>query len=208
MVIQRKKFSEIFSVINISRHEPREIFLIHGLFATPGFWIPALPLLRGFSVTLIGVNYRALFLECDYVQVQLKIDQLTSYLTKKAHGDSFAIAHSLGSIFFCGTDVLPLQAFSMAPPTSVEVRNFNFDDFFQQARIDGDKEMLSVGETAISYLSTSRFEKIIRGRATEFHALHDKIFPVELREEIHFYSGGHFEVVEGVSAILSYLELK
>lgn len=208
MGIQQKKFSEVVSVINISKHKPRDVILIHGLFATPGFWIPALPLLRDFSVTLVGVNYSAIFLEYEYKKIYAQVDQISLDLNKIVHGKGYVIAHSLGSIFFCGTEILRLPTFSMAPPVSVSNRTFSFDDFFEGAQIKSNEKMVAVGENAISYLSESCFEDAIVGRASRFYPLNDKVFPAASREKIETYPGGHFEVAQGISSILRYIDAK
>lgn len=82
----------MFSTFSLNKNKSKKIILIHGLFATSGYWLPYLSSLKDFNLIILNIDYIK-FLK----DPQKTLKKFTSELNK-FEDVSIIIAHSLGTI--------------------------------------------------------------------------------------------------------------
>ncbi|MYM41236.1 alpha/beta fold hydrolase [Duganella qianjiadongensis] len=77
----------------MNRKAARSMVLLHGLYTSAGYWLPYLPLLSGFRLILLTIDYQAIRDLPPYIA---RLEQLIEQLAE-GQADT-VIAHSLGCL--------------------------------------------------------------------------------------------------------------
>lgn len=102
----------MFTSYSLQRNKPKTVVLIHGLFATSGFWIPALKCFPQHRILLVNVDYEAYLRNEDSVarlgaflrQPELALDQSVEL-----------VGHSFGSVLVATVNVRAERRFHVCP---------------------------------------------------------------------------------------------
>lgn len=82
----------MISTFSLNKKKSKRIILIHGLFASSGYWLPYLSLLRDFNLIILNIDY-AKYLENPKKNINIFTSQLYEFQDAK-----IIISHSLGTI--------------------------------------------------------------------------------------------------------------
>jgi hypothetical protein len=184
----------------LGKRKPRQLVLIHGLFSNGAFWIPNLNILENFQVTLLSVDYAAVFKSgISLREVAERADKLVG--EKPAH----LIGHSFGS--WLG---LHLQSTfvsrSFICPTFASLE-FHAEPFCSEI---SRRTAIAVGEIAplvacaVQYKGRQAGELNYRTSDNFYLPRDDPYFRYAERfgkGATHEYSGGHFDVSGAVEMI-------
>ena len=81
-----------YTIINKSK--PDTIILIHGLYASSGYWLEYLKLFKNYKLFILNINYD------KYIHLDNSLDRLRSDLLSLPYprNNSIIISHSLGTV--------------------------------------------------------------------------------------------------------------
>ena len=83
----------MFEVISLSKSKTRSIILLHGLFTSPGFWLPYLKYFSNYNVILVDINYSLVSSIEDFMpDFKVKVESISQKKDLVA-----IISHSLGT---------------------------------------------------------------------------------------------------------------
>jgi hypothetical protein len=185
------KADKEFRVNILHRRRDRTCMLVHGMFASAGFWLPNLDLLRPLRLLIIGLNYHS---------PNFNSGRTISNLQKLIGSEnvSLIIAHSLG----CG----------IAKSLNIEGRVFNICDVTLAKSHDregflmalADKTNLAESKRSDYLAGASQVLKLSNGlRAQNCETLtpSDDVY-FEYPDQPNFI-GDHFEIRDAIKKIVS-----
>jgi hypothetical protein len=96
----------------LQRDKTRTVILIHGLFATSGFWLPALRYFPEHRIVLINVDYQR------YLETENALSLLDEYISQPKLGitdDVEVVGHSFGAVVTAMLSRPTAQRYHMCP---------------------------------------------------------------------------------------------
>jgi hypothetical protein len=189
----------------LQRDKNKTVILIHGLFATSGFWLPALRYFPEHRIVLINVDYQR------YLQTENALSLLDEYISQPKFGitgDVDVVGHSFGSVVTAMLSLHTGQRYHMCP---VFLAQHALHD---ELLIELDGRLgtaVPATEVALAQMREATdisrlvdFEKIIMRNDRCLIPDNDRFFsyrkPIPCIEH-KYYRGGHFDVVGPLSIL-------
>ncbi len=188
----------------VNKSKPRTLLLVHGLFASAGYWLPYLQILRGYRLLVADIDYRGIRDIDPYLQA------MSGIIAAQAGGRvDGVISHSLGCLL---AGHLPEDvrgaSFEVCPVYCAE--RLGQDDFVGEiARKTGPALSLDAIRSQLAEVDGALAAHGPRAQAQGPRAVYlpdaDRYFSYRAGPGARRFSGDHFEIAEAVADIDSRL---
>jgi hypothetical protein len=189
----------------LQREKTRTVVLIHGLFTTSGFWLPALRCFPQHRIVLINVDYRS------YLETENALPLLDEFINQpelRIRGDIDLIGHSFGSVLTATLPLPTVRRYHMCPVFLAQ--RTSYDELLVElsGRLGSNvpPRELALGQMrrAVSISQSVDYEKMIMRGDRCLIPDNDRFFSYRnppSRMTHTYYHGDHFNVVEPLSSL-------
>ncbi len=170
------------------------VVLIHGLYSSPGFWVPAMDFLRQYDVYLVSIDYASLH------PMNFKKKDLFNFASEtctKEGVEPVVIGHSLGALIAQFWPTKKSNIYSISPPFNLDL-NLNADFFIKSAH---EKSCVIAEDVGAEPLKIEFFEYLFQEfyecflvKKNIYVADQDQYFDNKTVSLSNRFYGDHFEV--------------
>jgi hypothetical protein len=187
---------EFFS---LNKNKNHKILLLHGLFASSGFWLPYIHRLKDFNIIIPNIDYQSMLISPEK-NLQFILDQIS-----KMSNFDYVLSHSFGTV--------------LANKLKFDTRYYNVCPIYKSTR--NDKQNFIKLISSSTKLTSDEIKKTLNmvdslidndwlsanpNKVVNLYPLNDEYFNYQYDDNMDniFFDGDHFEI----SKIFDCTELK
>lgn len=187
-----------YTIINKSK--PDTIILIHGLYASSGYWLEYLKLFKNYKLFILNINYD------KYIHLDNSLDRLRSDLLSLPYprNNSIIISHSLGTVIsnflsqkleFLSFEICPVY---IAKRINSEMFINDINGNMKKSKTSVKNKLTSVDNFLLSMRTT------IDSKISFYIPKSDQYFNYDNSLlNSYFFLGDHYKISEALKIILS-----
>jgi hypothetical protein len=188
-----------------NKSKKKTVIFIHGLFGNSGFWLPFLPIFKKFKIIILDIDYLKLF-ENDF-----KKNNFVTYLDSilKKDEEYVTVSHSFGTIisqFFYFQKIK--TSYEICPiKSSVKNNKKKFIEEINSLTNYSEKQIYNILEKANVFLSNDFCEENKFLNKKKYIPKIDLFFNDSFKNNIEYFEGDHFNILNSISMINKDLNL-
>ena len=182
-----------------NKSKKKTVIFIHGLFGNSGFWLPFLPIFKKFRIIILDIDYSKLF------ENNLRKINFDTYLNSilKRDEEYVTVSHSFGTIisqFFLSHKIK--TSYEICPiNSSVHNNKKKFIEEINSLTNYSVKEIHNILENASVFLSSDICEENKFINKKIYIPKIDLFFKNSFLNNVEFFDGDHFNIINSISMI-------